>query len=361
MQPSAAHRQFWAWFQANADRIRAVLYGKDHEARKRASAELGAAVKKVQDGLVLELGPVAPDGAKQLIVSADGRPEHVEAVKDFAESAPELAGWEVVAFRPRMEIGEGMEIQLEDQRVGPEDVWFRVEEDEVGLMLTLFIRGLTEDNKRLRGLGASLLAEHAVGERDALTMLSGLDAEPLPRDPAAAGLRPFRDLVAVFDEAKAAKYPPPGRLPLDPDGSWLNGQGTINRKPAMLLLNQAIQPLAGHPAYDRRLTVTIPFNKTGKDGMPATEEEYTVVGDLGDRVGEVLQQGQQSLLALVVMSDGKRELTFYTSAAAAALRRLQELRPQVKTHQLKAEVERDSFWGFYRSLCAGVKGEEEEE
>src|SRR5436189_71206 len=83
---------------------------------------------------------------------------------------------------------------------------------EVGPDLTLRVRGLTPANERLRGLGASLLAQHAVGERDALTMLSALNMEPLPKDPAAAGLRPFRDLVVVFDETRARKYPPPGAL-----------------------------------------------------------------------------------------------------------------------------------------------------
>ena len=70
-----------------------------------------------------------------------------------------------------MEVGESVEIQLEDECVGPDDIWFHVIDTHEGLDLTLYVRGLTNENERFRGLGATLLAEHAVGERDALTLL----------------------------------------------------------------------------------------------------------------------------------------------------------------------------------------------
>src|SRR5262249_17496447 len=151
---------------------------------------------------------------------ADGRPQRVDLVKDFVASAPALPGWSVVPFRPRMPIGDSLEIALGGETVGPEDIWFQVAGDDDGLNLTLHVRGLAPANERLRGLGASLLAEHAVGERDIMTLLSSLRVAALPKDPAAAGLRPFRDLVGVFDEEKEKRYPRPGSLPLDPDGNW---------------------------------------------------------------------------------------------------------------------------------------------
>src|SRR5262249_51371540 len=150
------------------------------------------------------------------------------------------------------------EIVIQDEKVGPDDVWFRAAEGDDGLDLTLHVRGLTAANERLRGLGASLLAQHAVGERDALTMLGSLDMKPLPKDPDAAGLRPFRELVTVFDETRARKYPPPGSLAL-PEGEWMTMRGTINGAFASILFDAGLRTIAGHPAYDRRLTVTIPF------------------------------------------------------------------------------------------------------
>src|SRR5262245_48586818 len=115
MQPTSARARFWQWFKNNGDRLRDVMYGPDWAAREDASAELREAIEAVEPGLILEFGPSPEGGPNQLVVSADGRPERVDAVKDFVASAPALPGWGVVAFRPRMPIGESVEIALEDE------------------------------------------------------------------------------------------------------------------------------------------------------------------------------------------------------------------------------------------------------
>src|SRR5690242_4379029 len=112
MQPDSARAQFWEWFRANGDRLRDMMYGPDQDAREAASAELREAVEPVHPGLVLEFGPGPEGGPRQLVVSADGRAERVNAVKEFVASAPALPGWELVAFRPRMPIGDSIEIAL---------------------------------------------------------------------------------------------------------------------------------------------------------------------------------------------------------------------------------------------------------
>jgi hypothetical protein len=360
MQTATAHAHFWDWFRGNGDRLRDMMYGRDEAAREAASAELREAVEEVQPGLILEFGPTPDAGPRPLIVSADGRPERVDPVKDFVASAPELPGWEVVAFRRRLPIGDSLEIVLGGETVGPGDIWFQVSGDDDGLNLTLHVRGLTPKNERLRGLGASLLAEHAVGEGDAMTLLNSLRVAALPADPSAAGLRPFRDLVDVFDGEKEKRYPPPGSLPLNPEGEFKALSGTIGSSPFWLLLNTGIRRFAGHPRYDRRLSVIVPFNQTRADGMPATKTEFTAVQDIGTRLGDALEEGQQSLLALTLMSKGERRLVLYTSDADAALRRLEDLRADVETHRVEATVEWDTFWGTYRRFCKAATGNEEE-
>jgi len=360
MQPDTARARFWQWFKNNGDRLQAAMYGRDDAAREEAAAELREAVHAVQPGLVLELGRGEGSEPRQLIVSADGRPERVDAVKDFVAAAPALPGWEVVAFRPRLPVGESLAIELQGERVGPEDIAFRVTESDDGLDLTLHVRGLTAANEKLRGLGASLLAEHTVGERDALTMLNSLRIEPAAA-PGSPGVRPFRELAGVFDEAKAAKYPPPGSLPLDVENDWQNMRGTINGSTALVLLHAGLRPFAGHPDYDSRVTVSIPFHGVNEDGLPTTEEEYVTVCDLGDRLTDAAGEGQQALLAMSIMTRGRRDLIFYTSDADATLERVEALRAEATTHEVEAEVERDTFWGMYRSFCgAGRKAEAEE-
>jgi hypothetical protein len=360
MAADSAHTRFWQWFERHADRLSTAVFSQDTAAREDAFAELREATDAVEPGLVLEFGYGRED-TLQLIVSADGKPERVDAVKDFVASAPALAGWEVLAFRPR-DSAEDIKLALEGEEVEPADVWFRVAEDEDGLDLTLYVRGLNAANEKLRGLGASLLAEHLVGERDALTLLNSQRIQPLPPDPAAAGLRPLPELPGVFDAARAARYPPPGSLDIDMEADWMTMQGEIGGSPALILFHAGLRPAAGHPDYDRRLTVSIPFYETTPEGMPETGEEFSDVASLGDYLTDALREGQQSLLAMAITSDGRRDLVLYTSDADAALQRLEDLRSPEQTHPFEASLERDTYWGMYRSfLQAGEQEEEAEE
>jgi len=360
MNASPQQDRFWQWFLNHGDRLRAAIYGKDARARDAALEELRQATEQTEQPVLLEIGPSSSQVPHTLIVSADGNPERTDAVKDFAASAPFLPGWKVMAFRPRMPVNEDIEIGIEDERIGFDDIWFHVEPDDNGLNLSLYVRGLTPDNERMRGLGASILAQHAVGERDVLTLLSGLHILPLPADPAAEGLHPFGDLAGAFDHEREKKYPPPGALPLEETDEWQNMSGTMQEYPILVLLNSGIRSFAGHPDYDRSLTVTIAFNEADETGMPA-EEEYQEVGQLEDRFSEALQEGQQSLLVVSFMTQGRREMLFYTSDADAALERIQAIRNEVQSHSIDVEIERDSYWGRYRTFCNPEEEAEEEE
>ena len=350
----AARAAFWAWFAANGDRLRATVYGPDDAARDAAYDELRSAAEEAGEDLVLEIGRSPGDAPGQLVVSADGRPDRVDGVKAFAASAPDLPGWEVVAFRPRDRM-DGLAIDIAGERVAPDDIRFAVVPDADGLALTLYVAGLTPANEKHRGLGASLLAQHAVGERDTLTLLSGVGTEPLPADP--GGLRPFAELPGVLAAAREERYPPPGRL--DPADEWATAHGTIGGTPAILLLRTALRPFAGHPLYDRRLTVSLPFTSVGPEGMPDDDEEFAAAGEAGDRVAEVLEAGQQSLHALTITGDGRRDLHFYTADPDGALDRLAGLRAEGLGFPVGAEVEWDTYWGFYRMFTdAGGNGDE---
>lgn len=366
MQPDSPHAQFWDWFESNGARLRASVYGEDEAARNEAYDELRDASEEAEPGLILEFGSASEDEPYLLVVSADGKPELVDAVKDFVASAPDLAGWEVVAFRPRMPDPEGNIIVQDPEStagggedVGTDDIWFRVEEGDHGLDLTLHVRGLTKANEKMRGLGASLLAEHAIGERDALTLLNSLEIEPLPDAPAGQGLRPFLEMVGVLDTAKAERYPPPGQLPIDSESDWQNMQGVIDDYPVSVLLNAGLRPLAGHPDYDQRLTVTIPFEGRD-DGMPANAEEYAAVTELDEQLNNTLQEEQECLLAMTLMTQGRRDMIFYTANVEAALDRLDALQAET-SRRFECQVERDTYWQMYRSFCqSGEEGEDAE-
>ena len=138
-----------------------------------------------------------------------------------------------------------------------------------------------------------------------------MQIELLPKLPAAEGLYPLPELVGVFDEAKATKYPPPGSLSIDLENDWANMEGTIDDSVVVILLHAGLQSVAGHPDYDHRLIVSIPFHEALDNGLP-TQEEYSATCDLGDRLTDALREGQESLLAMTMMTQGRRRTQFST-------------------------------------------------
>src|SRR5215468_11198539 len=112
MRPASYQDRFWHWFANNNERLQASIYGNDSQAREGAMEELAEVSKEVAPGLVLEICKGREGKAHELIVSVDGKSELIDAAKDFVDAAPTVPGWNIVAFRPRDEIVDGMEIAL---------------------------------------------------------------------------------------------------------------------------------------------------------------------------------------------------------------------------------------------------------
>jgi hypothetical protein len=53
---------------------------------------------------------------------------------------------------------------------------------------------------------------------------------------------------------------------------------------------------------------------------------------------------------MTITTQGRRDLILYTSDAEGALRRVESIRAGIESHQIEMEVERDTFWGMYRSF-----------
>jgi hypothetical protein len=145
------------------------------------------------------------------------------------------------------------------------------------------------------------------------------------------------------------------------EADWATMQGQINEMPALVLFHMGLRSAAGHPDYDRRLTVSIPFHETNDDGMPSSGEEFSEVAAFGDQLTDALREDQQSLLAMGITSNCRRDLILYTSDADAALRRLEDFQTEDMTHPFEVAIERDSYWGLYRSFLPADDEENEPE
>lgn len=358
--PTEEQAAFWNWFRSRADRLRHALLGEDDSARQAASDDIHEALARALPDAAFTVGGSESGEDGEFIISPDGKRERFDDVKEFVAAAPEIPGWQVVAFRPRMAVGSSLVLRLQDIEVSADDIWFTPHDADDGLGVTLYIRDLEDAHRQLRETAALLLLDHAIGEEDSMIVLRSLSAESLPADPEAEGLRPLGELPEFLDEYKQEAFPPPGGLPLDDDGDWTTLRGNINEKPALVLVNMQLRSLQGHPAYDHCLTISVPYTGNPETGLPASTEELDYLQQLGDRFTEALQRGQQSVLAVVLLNDNHRELIFYTSAPAAAAARAEQIRREHPDRVINVQVSRDSFWESYASFTHACDESEEE-
>ena len=332
--PSHDPAQFWNWFQQNAERLRTRIYGDDSQDRDAAMQELASNCPD----LTLELMQIGD--RPQLIVSADGNWEKVDLVRTFVDTAPTLDGWDVTAFRPRMD--DGISIQIQGESIGPDDIRFRLEPVLDGVRVILLVKGLNKSNEQMRGLGASLLAQHAIGEEDMLTLVDALESRKQPLLAFLTKSRPFDELADAIDQYKAERYPVVGQLKLADE--WQAMEGEVNDRPVIMLLNVGLGDYCPHPAYPRRLNIDTFF----------TQETIDEAMQRTDEIAETLGQGQQTLLALIstCIAEGKRTLTMYTSDEAAAMKRLEQLRQKFAPHEIHCNAEWDTYWTEYEVFRA---------
>lgn len=182
--------RFWKWFVANSERL--FYFEREQE---RIFDELQTQLHRVAVGLTFEIGQI-DHGKREFVVSADGIPELFPHVEKLVAAAPPLTQWQVTAFRRPMPIG--FVIKMEGLQLGPDDIWFMAEPDGDLTGLVLYIRDLDATNDAILGNAAYILLDTALGEYAVETLVGFVERRPLPADPAASGLRPFREIRSAI-------------------------------------------------------------------------------------------------------------------------------------------------------------------
>lgn len=183
---SDAITAFWRWFAANAAALRA-----DTDLQQ-AMERIGAELERVDPGVIAE---IAKDGDKRtLILSADGDKDLFPVVQAVYARRPTVEGWEIVAFRPRSDLSNS--IEMEGSKVKKmSDVKFIAERAGDKLDVRLFIPAYTE-TEQMQLIGF-LLLDHAVGEYDMETKIGGVEFDSIAHAPRSA--KSLTELPALVD------------------------------------------------------------------------------------------------------------------------------------------------------------------
>jgi hypothetical protein len=192
LRGGSPEERFWNWFAYNSVDLTTVA-----TCQEPVCGKLSSELQKVCKGLAFAFGPTE-GGRREFVVSADGKKELFPAVHSLVAAAPQIPGWKIIAFRPG---GSFFSVQVGGVEIGPEDIWFRADDNGSKVDLLLSVKGMTEGDLKTIGGAVFLLLDHAVGEYEVGTRIGKVGFSPLPSDPAATGLKPFTEITGVVKRA----------------------------------------------------------------------------------------------------------------------------------------------------------------
>ncbi|HEY4176758.1 MAG TPA: hypothetical protein VGM90_08005 [Kofleriaceae bacterium] len=178
---------FWKWFADNAKALH------DDQNLQGVMEKISAELDKVETGVFGEIG--VDKDTRMLVISADGNKALFPAVQKIFDGHPTIAGWKIVAFRPRSQPGDGFSIEMNGKKLAPADVKFVSEVASPKLDVTIYLPGF-DDSDAVKQV-AFLLLDHTVGEYDMETKIGGIDFAAIEKAP--AGAKPLPELAAAVD------------------------------------------------------------------------------------------------------------------------------------------------------------------
>ena len=115
-------------------------------------------------------------------------------------------------------------------------------------------------------------------------------------------------------------------------------------------MRKGLGTIVGHAAYPFRVGVATRVRATAANGMPTPEENATLQ-EVEDRLSRALEVDRETLLVVVLTTNGVKEWVLYTSDPDATKRRMQAFAPTVSTHRLQMVVAQDTAWVVYRQFA----------
>ncbi len=189
---------FWNWFESNE-----VDFPSTNEFDEVYGNELSSRLEVIRPGLVYEIS-IPNQGQKELVISADGISELIPFVEELVQSAPDLEGWKVTAYRPRMDDYSRFALNYGDRDFDPKELWCYSRVEDGYFDLIIYHPDYSNEDRDLLVSGTYILLDLALGEYDVMTGIRYIDHQQRPDDPESAGLYRFEELRTVFDQYKEA-------------------------------------------------------------------------------------------------------------------------------------------------------------
>jgi hypothetical protein len=162
MQQKQAIVDFWNYFETEHHN----LIDQDKIVNEALYLELVDKLKKVHEDLCLEVGHHATP--YELVISADGIDDVFEFVEMLDVDKPQIPGWQILKYRQHIYDIEDKSITIGEETFKLSEIFYDlILDDEVGIVLVIFIPGFDEDNNAHEMMRWVIL-DNTIGEYDAV-------------------------------------------------------------------------------------------------------------------------------------------------------------------------------------------------
>jgi hypothetical protein len=141
------------------------------------------------------------------------------------------------------------------------------------------------------------------------------------------------------------KYP--SRREIVVRDSWRVVDAEYNDKPLIARFNAGLKDIVGHPEYRHQVGIAVPLKEPNARALPDVQEDRALA-NVEDEVSRALESDRESILVGVITTAGMREFVFYTVDPSAVQRKFEELRFQIKSHDLQLMIQEDPDWSVFR-------------
>lgn len=192
-------RVFWAWFERNESRFRNVKVPE----KEPLLDELLEALHEYCPQLWFETGR-ADDGVSELIISAEGDRSYFSAVRTLIATAPSVAGWRFIGFKP----GNGFNFDTcyGDITLSPKATWFlalRSSSDPSALGIRVGYAHYDSALEQTFVTGTFIMLECALGELALAEHVQHVEVVALPSSPETNGYLPLPELARLVHRTDA--------------------------------------------------------------------------------------------------------------------------------------------------------------
>ena len=182
--------KFWNWFSKNHKRLLKL------EQQEMINSVYERLIK-YDDELSVVVGVSVNSDPNELIISAHGNLNKVNAVESLCDAASNIPNWKVVRFRPRFS-DSGSGLVIEGNKIDITQVRFTIKPNGPKVDVQIYAHWRTPENDNNPDFAEFVLLDHTIGEYEVMCGIGFIEVHPLENAPENA--RPWNEFADMFDE-----------------------------------------------------------------------------------------------------------------------------------------------------------------